>query len=139
MLRCTTGVLVIPDPPYPPRSVQAARSHQRVGSKKCLLSRGLRVRATLAALQRSVPGGQGQPVRAERSEPRSGALDGRAKRSYLRLDRVHVIEGPGRGADPVATRDVAAGGRLRHPRKQHKRRFLRVDVVVFNRESASTS
>ena len=130
MLRCTTGVLVIPDPPYPPRSVQAARSHQRVGSKKCLLSRGLGVRATLAALQRSVPGGQGQPVRAERSEPRSGALDGRAKRSYLRLDRVHVVEGPGRRADPVATRDLAAGGRLRHPRKQHKRPFMSSDLLL---------
>ena len=28
------------------------------------------------------PGGQGRPARAERSEPRSGALDGPAKRSY---------------------------------------------------------
>jgi hypothetical protein len=28
------------------------------------------------------PGGPGQPDRAKRSEPRSGALDGRATRSY---------------------------------------------------------
>ncbi len=55
-----------------------------------------------------MPGGQGQPVRAERSEPRSGALDGRAKRSYLRLERVHGVEGPGGRADPVATRGPAA-------------------------------
>ena len=41
------------------------------------------------------PGGQGRPDRAERSEPRSGALDGRAERSYpgrrrLSGRRVHL-------------------------------------------------
>ena len=29
------------------------------------------------------PGGQGRPDRAERSDPRSGVLDGRAQRSYI--------------------------------------------------------
>ena len=44
---------------------------------------GLRVpRNPSLTLSEAEPGGQGRPDRAERSEPRSGALDRRAERSY---------------------------------------------------------
>ena len=70
------------------------------------------------------PGGQGRPVRAERSDPRSGALYGRAKRSYLRPERVHVLEDPKERGSAATARTSGAAAPSQHPRKQHKRRFL---------------
>ena len=70
------------------------------------------------------PGGQGRPVRAERSEPRSGALYGRAKRSCLRPERVHVLEDPKELGSAATARTSGAAAPSHHPRKQHKRRFL---------------
>ena len=98
------------------------------------------------------PGGQGRPDRAERSEPRSGALDGRAERSYpgrrrLSGRRVHLrssTESLNLLADHASASwcvgRVGRAGRMRPPPiadDRARQRLQTIDETVTASASAS--